>query len=306
MPSTRQEPHAAVSAEPPPAPHRCAVRQVGSPPPPPAALPFPPPPSPSPSPPPAFLPFPAPPGTLPGMAAYVAPLAGLAPPRLPASGGGGVGRRPPRVAVARAATPGSARLARRGGASAPAPAPARSVRMGVPAATGAAALLLAEDVYGQIALGGVAIIASGVVGALITGWLVNRNYDVVRLRVGVRGNGQGGWAGGRVGGRAGGLAGWQAHGFPVCPRAGCLVPWHRLWAVGPASGPASCSGACGLGGASGAGVRRGYRIYSPRIRVALYERTRGAVACRVLLPSPARAAAAGYHSPTPASGWPSA
>lgn len=115
------------------------------------------------------------------MAAYVAPLAGLAPPRLPASGGGGVGRRPPRVAVARAATPGSARLARRGGASAPAPAPApaRSVRMGVTAVTGAAALLLAEDVYGQIALGGVAIIASGVVGALITGWLVNRNYDVL-------------------------------------------------------------------------------------------------------------------------------
>jgi len=79
----------------------------------------------------------------------------------------------------------------------------------------AAALLLADDIYGEIALGGFAIIASGVVGALVTGWLVNRNYDVVRLAAGVCSAGRG-WAG--VGG-----GGWGA----PSRRALCLLAVWR-------------------------------------------------------------------------------
>ncbi|GAB0497817.1 hypothetical protein MMPV_009154 [Pyropia vietnamensis] len=121
------------------------------------------------------------------MAAYVSLSGGPPPTALPTyltaalSGtvaGGASVRRPPRVVVTPAAVTRAAVRFPRSEAAA-VPAPRQSVRMGVPAAAGAAALLLAEDIYGQIALGGVAIIASGVVGALITGWLINRNYDAL-------------------------------------------------------------------------------------------------------------------------------
>lgn len=38
-------------------------------------------------------------------------------------------------------------------------------------------LLLVDDIYGQIASGGLLIIASGVVGVIITGLLMSRNYE---------------------------------------------------------------------------------------------------------------------------------
>lgn len=41
-------------------------------------------------------------------------------------------------------------------------------------------LLSVNELYAQIAKGGIGIIMSGVVGAIITGALIKRNYDFVR------------------------------------------------------------------------------------------------------------------------------
>ncbi len=43
-----------------------------------------------------------------------------------------------------------------------------------------ASILLAEDIYVRIAKGGVGIIMSGILGAVVVSFLIRKNYDVVR------------------------------------------------------------------------------------------------------------------------------
>lgn len=63
----------------------------------------------------------------------------------------------------------------------------RSVRQSrrvrnVPQASMASTLLVADDIYGQIFLGGLTIIMAGIVGTVIVGLLIRRNYEEVRSR----------------------------------------------------------------------------------------------------------------------------
>jgi len=139
------------------------------------------------------------------MGAFVTPggLTAARPSRAAAAAAAAAVRRSPPHAPRPACRPRRSAAAAAVGGAAGSPAPRRAPTMVAPggALPAAAGLLLADDIYGQIALGGFAIIASGVVGALVTGWLVNRNYDVVRWRRGgwVR-LGGGGWAWVGVGG----------------------------------------------------------------------------------------------------------
>lgn len=62
------------------------------------------------------------------------------------------------------------------------PSPRATLLPPPPAALDGLLLLSASELYAQIARGGVGIIMSGVVGAVVVGFLMKRNYDYVRTR----------------------------------------------------------------------------------------------------------------------------